>query len=59
MELNLEDPLASFEENQACTILELFASESDHMPSPKCLSSTDFHVSFRCEAVSLILQVKP
>lgn len=59
MDFELEDPLASFkEQQQACTISELFASESDHIPSPNCLSSTHFHISFRCEAISLILQVK-
>ncbi|RDX76329.1 hypothetical protein CR513_43694, partial [Mucuna pruriens] len=57
MEFDLEDPLASFKEEQTFTISELFASESEHMPSPNCLRSTHFHV-FCCEAISLILQVQ-
>lgn len=55
MEFDLEDPLASFKEQQTYTISQLFASESDHMPSPNCLTSTH---SFRYEAISLILQVQ-
>ncbi|XP_054800208.1 putative cyclin-D6-1 isoform X2 [Prosopis cineraria] len=51
MEFDLEDPLASFEEQQNCSISELFACESDHMPAQNC-------ISFRCEAVSLISQVQ-
>ncbi|XP_028805351.1 putative cyclin-D6-1 [Neltuma alba] len=51
MEFDLEDPLASFEEQQNCSISELFACESDHMPTQNC-------ISFRCEAVSLISQVQ-
>ncbi|KAJ1379162.1 Cyclin-like [Sesbania bispinosa] len=58
MDFDLEDPLASFKEQQTCTISQLFASESDHMPSPNSLSSTHFHDSFRCETISLILQVQ-
>ncbi|XP_029125073.1 putative cyclin-D6-1 [Cajanus cajan] len=58
MEFDLEDPLVNLEEEQTFTISKLFASESDHMPSPNCLSSTHFHVSFRSEAISLILQVQ-
>lgn len=58
MEFDLEDPLATFKEHQNKTISELFASESDHMPQPKCLTSTHFDTSLRCEAISLILQVK-
>ncbi|XP_027348373.1 putative cyclin-D6-1 [Abrus precatorius] len=53
MEFDLEDPISCFKENQTCSISELFASESDYMPSPNHLSSADFHVSFRCE-VSVI-----
>ncbi|KAE9591790.1 putative cyclin [Lupinus albus] len=58
MEFDLEDPLANFKEHQNYTISQLFASESDHMPSPNSLALTHSHVLFRCEAVSLILQVK-
>ncbi|KAK7327989.1 hypothetical protein VNO77_22083 [Canavalia gladiata] len=58
MEFDLEDPLASFKEEQSFAMSQLFASESDHMPSPNCLSSTHFRVSFRCQAISLILQVQ-
>ncbi|XP_057430856.1 putative cyclin-D6-1 isoform X2 [Lotus japonicus] len=58
MDFDIEDPLASFKEQKTCTpISELFASESDHMPSPNCSSSTHFHV-FQCEAISLTLQVQ-
>ncbi|BAT86996.1 hypothetical protein VIGAN_05033100 [Vigna angularis var. angularis] len=57
MEFDLEDPLVSLEEEQPFTVSELFASESDHMPSPNYLSLTHFHV-FCFEAISLILQVK-
>ncbi|KAG4384287.1 hypothetical protein GLYMA_13G247600v4 [Glycine max] len=57
MEFDLEDPLVSLEEEQTFTISELFASESEHVPSPNCLSSTHFHV-FCGEAISLILQVQ-
>ncbi|KAF1882304.1 hypothetical protein Lal_00038950 [Lupinus albus] len=58
MEFDLEDPLANFKEHQNYTISQLFASESDHMPSPNSLALTHSHVLFRCEAVSLILQVQ-
>ncbi|KAI9120665.1 hypothetical protein K1719_007698 [Acacia pycnantha] len=51
MEFDLEDPLASFEEQQNCSISELFACESDHMPTQDC-------IFLRCEAVSLISQVR-
>ncbi|KAG2396142.1 putative cyclin-D6-1 G1/S-specific cyclin-D6-1 [Vigna angularis] len=57
MEFDLEDPLVSLEEEQPFTVSELFASESDHMPSPNYLSLTHFHV-FCFEAISLILQVQ-
>ncbi|KAK7412256.1 hypothetical protein VNO78_03707 [Psophocarpus tetragonolobus] len=57
MEFDLQNPLDSLEEGQTFTISELFASESKHMPSPNCLSSTHVHV-FCCEATSLILQVQ-
>lgn len=61
MEFDLENPFTSLEEHQSDTVLDLFASESDHMPSQnfiQCLKITDFYVSFRQKAVSLILQVK-
>lgn len=60
MEFELEDPLTSFEEQQSDTISNLFASESDHMPSQNFLSSlmdSDFHVSLRSEAISYMSQV--
>ena len=60
MEFDLEDPLTSFEEQNSDTIPDLFGSESDHMPSRNSLArliNRDFYVSFRSEAVSLILQV--
>ncbi|KAF5475578.1 hypothetical protein F2P56_007372 [Juglans regia] len=59
MEFELEDPLTSFQEHQSDAIPDLFASESDHMQSQEFLSSfktSDFHVSFRREAISYILQ---
>lgn len=61
MDFDLENPFTSLEEQQSDKISHLFASESDHMPSSsfiECLKFTDFYVSFRQEAVSLILQVK-
>lgn len=60
MEFELGDPLTSFQEHQSDTIPDLFASESDHMLSQEFLSgfkTSDFHVSFRREAISYILQV--
>nr|QYW07131.1 cyclin D6-1 [Dimocarpus longan] len=67
MEFDLENPFTSLEEeqlnqqHQSDTILDLFVSESDHMPSQNftnCLEMVDFYVSFRQEAVSLILQAE-
>lgn len=61
MEFDLENPFTSLEEHQSDTLLDLFAAESDHMPSHnfiQCLKITDFYVSLRQEAVSLILQVQ-
>ncbi|KAK0578873.1 hypothetical protein LWI29_017597 [Acer saccharum] len=68
MEFDLENPFTSFvveeQQQQSDTILDLFVSESDHMPSQnfttKCLEEEmeDFHVSFRQEAVSLISQAQ-
>ncbi|CAK7350743.1 unnamed protein product [Dovyalis caffra] len=61
MEFDLENPLTSLKEHQSDTIPDLFASESDHMPSRNflhCLKSSDFFVSFRQEAISLILQAQ-
>ncbi|KAE8707503.1 D6-type cyclin isoform 5 [Hibiscus syriacus] len=56
---DLRDPLTRIEEQQSDTILVLFSSESDHMPSHsyfQCLKTSGCHVSFRQEAISLILQ---
>ncbi|PPD86899.1 hypothetical protein GOBAR_DD16169 [Gossypium barbadense] len=56
---DLEDPLTSLDGHQSDTISALFSSESDHMPSYnyfQCLKTSDFYVSFRQEAISLILQ---
>lgn len=61
MEFDLENPLISLKEHQSDSIPDLFASESDHMPSRNfllCLKTCDLDVSFRQEAISLILQVK-
>ncbi|XWS12756.1 hypothetical protein CRYUN_Cryun37aG0117500 [Craigia yunnanensis] len=58
---DLEDPFTSLKEHQSDTISALFSSESDHMPSQncfQCLKTSDFYVSFRQEAISLILQVQ-
>ncbi|KAG5234872.1 cyclin-D6 [Salix suchowensis] len=59
MKLDLGNQLASSEEHQPDTITYLFASEFDHMPSRNLLDlleTRDFYVSFRQEAISLILQ---
>ncbi|KAJ9136254.1 hypothetical protein P3X46_033346 [Hevea brasiliensis] len=61
MDFDLENPLTSLKEHQFDTIPDLFASESDHMPSRnflKCLKTCDFYSSFRQEAISLILQTQ-
>ncbi|KAF2303460.1 hypothetical protein GH714_018540 [Hevea brasiliensis] len=61
MDFDLENPLTSLKEHQFDTIPDLFASESDHMPSRnflKCLETCDFYSSFRQEAISLILQAQ-
>ncbi|KAK9267833.1 hypothetical protein L1049_010269 [Liquidambar formosana] len=55
MEFDLENPLTSFKEHQSDTMPALFASESDHMPS---LSFFRSHISFRRQAISLILQAQ-
>ena len=57
---DLEDPFTSLKQHQCDKISTLFSSESDHMPSQncfQCLKTSDFYVSFRQEAISLILQV--
>ncbi|KAE8696764.1 D6-type cyclin isoform 3 [Hibiscus syriacus] len=56
---DLEDPLKSLEDHQSDSVPALFSSESHHMPSLNyfhSLKTCDFHVSFRQEAISLILQ---
>ncbi|KAJ4829912.1 hypothetical protein Tsubulata_025144 [Turnera subulata] len=62
MEYDLENPLTlSLKEYKNDIIPRLFASESDHMPSRnllQCLKSCDLYVSFRQEAISLILQAQ-
>ncbi|XVE51233.1 hypothetical protein DITRI_Ditri02bG0023300 [Diplodiscus trichospermus] len=59
---DLEDPFTSLKEHhQFDEISTLFSSESDHMPSPSylhCLKTSHFCVSFRQEAISLILQAQ-
>ena len=62
-EFGLQEPhsLTSFQEHNPDTIPDLFASESDHMPSHNSLScskDSDFYYAFRLEAISLFLQVK-
>ncbi|XP_022777376.1 putative cyclin-D6-1 [Durio zibethinus] len=57
---DLEVPFTSLEEHHSDKISALFSSESDHMPSQnyfQSLKTSDFYVSFRQEAISLILQV--
>lgn len=61
MEFDLENPLTSLKEYVSDTIPDLFVSESDHMPSRNflhCLKTSGFYVSFRQEAISLILQAQ-
>ncbi|XP_024028218.1 putative cyclin-D6-1 [Morus notabilis] len=64
MEFDLTDPLTlSFqEEHQSDTdIADLFASEADHMHSRNFFSrlkNSDSYVSFRSEAISLVLQAQ-
>ncbi|KAF9672251.1 hypothetical protein SADUNF_Sadunf11G0021600 [Salix dunnii] len=61
MKLDLGNWLTSSEEHQSDTITYLFASEFDHMPSRNLLNlleTCDFYVSFRQEAISLILQAQ-
>ncbi|KAL5579274.1 hypothetical protein UlMin_011716 [Ulmus minor] len=61
MEFVLADPLTTFHHHHSDTIPDLFHSEADHMPSPDFLSrlkTTDFYISFRNEAISLILQAQ-
>ncbi|XP_039052825.1 putative cyclin-D6-1 [Hibiscus syriacus] len=58
---DIEDPLKSLEDHQSDSVPALFSSESHHMPSLNyfyCLKTSDFHVSFRQEAISLILQAQ-
>ncbi|KAH0985575.1 hypothetical protein GBA52_012752 [Prunus armeniaca] len=62
-EFGLQEPhsLASFQEYNPDTIPDLFASESDHMPSHNSLScskDSDFYFAFRLKAISLFLQAQ-
>ncbi|XWS18278.1 hypothetical protein CRYUN_Cryun32bG0030100 [Craigia yunnanensis] len=57
---DLDDPFTSLKEHQSDTISALFSSESDHIPSQncfQCLKNSDFYVSFRQQAISLIFSV--
>lgn len=59
---DLEDPFTTLKQHQFDTISTIFSSESDHMPCLnylQCLKTSDFHVSFRQEAMSLVFQVPP
>uniref|UniRef100_A0A7N2LU60 B-like cyclin n=1 Tax=Quercus lobata TaxID=97700 RepID=A0A7N2LU60_QUELO len=59
MEFELEDPLTSFQDHQSDTVLILFTSESDHMPSQNFLISlktSDSLASFRREFISYMSQ---
>ncbi|PRQ28696.1 putative cyclin [Rosa chinensis] len=53
--------LFDLEEHNPDSIPDLFASETDHMPSQNFLTSSihsDFYCSFRLEAISLFLQAQ-
>ncbi|XP_038712679.1 putative cyclin-D6-1 isoform X2 [Tripterygium wilfordii] len=59
MEFDLENPLTGCTtEQQPETIPDLFFSASDHMPSLIISQTSDFHICFRQEAISLALQVQ-
>ncbi|KAA3478854.1 D6-type cyclin isoform 1 [Gossypium australe] len=58
---DLEDPFTTLKQHQFDTISTIFSSESDHMPCLnylQCLKTSDFHVSFRQEAMSLVFQAQ-
>ncbi|GMI93363.1 Cyclin D6;1 [Hibiscus trionum] len=59
---DLEDPFTSLKHHhQSDSISAVFSSESDHMPCfnyLQCLKTSDFHASFRQEAISLIFQAQ-
>lgn len=57
MELALESPLASFEDQQYDGVSALFANESDHMPCLLSFESSDVRYFIRSNAVSQILHV--
>ncbi|XP_038712680.1 putative cyclin-D6-1 isoform X3 [Tripterygium wilfordii] len=59
MEFDLENPLTGCTtEQQPETIPDLFFSASDHMPSLIISQTSDFHICFRQEAISLALQAQ-
>ncbi|MBA0694413.1 hypothetical protein Goari_004713 [Gossypium aridum] len=58
---DLENPFTSLDNQESDIISALFSSESDHMPSHNyflSLKSNDSFVSFRQEAISLILRAQ-
>lgn len=57
MELALENPLASFEDQQYDDVSALFANESDHMPCLLSFKSSDLRFFIRRHAVSQIFNV--
>ncbi|CAA3005865.1 putative cyclin-D6-1 [Olea europaea var. sylvestris] len=58
MELALESPLASFEDQQYDGVSALFANESDHMPCLLSFESSDVRFFIRSNAVSQILHAQ-
>ncbi|KAF5746014.1 hypothetical protein HS088_TW06G00179 [Tripterygium wilfordii] len=60
MELDLENPVTSFNDEDSNTLLSLFLIEPDHMLTDdysKMLKARDFDVSVRREGISSILQI--
>ncbi|KAF5728633.1 putative cyclin d [Tripterygium wilfordii] len=60
MEFDLENPLtsSSTEQQPETVIPDLFSSESDHLPSLVVSQTSDFHICFRREAISLALRAQ-
>ncbi|XP_022845254.1 putative cyclin-D6-1 [Olea europaea var. sylvestris] len=59
MELALENPLASFEDQQYDDVSALFANESDHMPCLLSFKSSDLRFSIRSHAAQLCYGLDP
>ncbi|CAI9772863.1 unnamed protein product [Fraxinus pennsylvanica] len=58
MDPALENPLASFEDQQYDSVSALFANESDHMPCPLSFKSSDLRCFIRRHAVSQIFNAQ-